>query len=335
MRTRLILLSVLCLAALAALAARPATADLPIQPFTATSYWKTPSSAPADPRSGAMISWLSSVLKADRKFVTIRASNLNGSSAQGTSVYYASATDPVWKLCHNPNYRTYGWTTDFDSVRIPAGAKAPTDNDADMMVYNESQGKLFWFTNMQFLSGRWCASQASVYFIGSNGLHGRLLQTDNLKNWGKHGLAPVTQAVRWSEVASGSVPHVMDVYIPAVSCNNRAPGGRDWFPLYLGTMCTSSAANSIPAGAVIRIKPSVDLSTYALSPTARIIATALQTYGAIVGDRSGVGNNVTVKLEDTVVEGKGNLWLNAGVKFDALKVIPISAYQVDLLGAPR
>ena len=335
MRTRLLLIAVLSLAVLAALAARPATADLPLERFTATSYWKTPSSAPADPRSGAMISWLSSVLKTDRKFVTIRASNLNGSSAQGTAVYYASATDPQWKICHNPNYKSYFWTTDFDSVRIPSGAKAPTDNDADMMVYNEFQGKLFWFTNMQFLSGRWCASQASVYFIGSNGLHGKLLQSDNVKNWGKHGLAPVTQAVRWSEVASGLVPHVMDVYIPSVSCNNQAPNGKDWFPLYQGTMCTTSATGSIPAGAVLRIKPTVDLSQYPLSPVARVLAQALQTYGAVIGDRSGVGNNVTIKLEDTVVEGKGNLWLNAGVKFDALKVIPLSAYQIDTLGTPR
>jgi len=66
-----------------------------------------------------------------------------------------------------------------------------------------------------------------------------------------------------------------------------------------------------------------------------VLAQALQTYGAVIGDRSGVGNNVTIKLEDTVVEGKGNLWLNAGVKFDALKVIPLSAYQIDTLGTPR
>ena len=330
MRTRLLLIAVLSLAVLAALAARPATADLPLEPFTATSYWKTPSSAPADPRSGAMISWLSSVLKTDRKFVTIRASNLNGSSAQGTAVYYASATDPQWKICHNPNYKSYFWTTDFDSVRIPSGAKAPTDNDADMMVYNTYQGKLFWFTNMQLISGRWCASQASVYYVGSNGLHGKLPQSDNVKNWGKHGLAPVTQAVRWGEVASGAVPHVMDLYIPSVSCNSD-----DWFPLYTGTMCTTSASNSIPAGAVLRIKPSIDLSQYPLNPSARIIARGLQQFGAVVGDRSGVGNNATIKLEDTVVEGKGNLWANAGLAFDSLKSIPISAYQIDKLGAGR
>jgi hypothetical protein len=311
------------------------TATGPFQPFTSTSYWRTPSSAPADARSGAMISWLSSVLKSDRRFVTIRATNLNSSSAQGTSVYYATASDPVYTICHNPRYTTYSWTADFNKVRIPSGAKAPTDNDADMMVYNEFQGKLFWFTNMQVISGRWCASQASVYYIGSNGLHGRLPQSTNPNNWGKHGLAPLTQAVRWGEVASGSVPHVMDLYIPAVSCNNQAPGGRDHFPLYLGTMCTTNAAGSIPAGAVLRIKPSVNLSQYALNPSARVIAQALQRYGAIVGDRSGVGNNATIKLEDTVVEGKGNLWTNAGLSFDSLKAIPISAYQIDTLGAAR
>jgi hypothetical protein len=140
----------------------------------------------------------------------------------------------------------------------------------------------------------------------------------------------VTQAVRWGEVASGAVPHVMDLYIPSVSCNSD-----DWFPLYTGTMCTTSASNSIPAGAVLRIKPSIDLSQYSLNPSARIIARGLQQFGAVVGDRSGVGNNATIKLEDTVVEGKGNLWANAGLAFDSLKSIPISAYQIDKLGAGR
>jgi hypothetical protein len=283
--------------AMGVLAGPAITATGPYQPFISTSYWRTPSSAPADAKSGAMVSWLSSVLKSDRRFVTIRATNLNSSSAQGTSVYYGASTDPAFKICHNPNYKTYSWTTDFDSVRIPSGARAPTDNDADMLVYNTYQGKLFWFTNMQMISGRWCASQASVYYVGSNGLHGKLPQSDNVKNWGKHGLAPVT--------------------------------------LYTGTMCTTSASNSIPAGAVLRIKPSIDLSQYPLNPSARIIARGLQQFGAVVGDRSGVGNNATIKLEDTVVEGKGNLWANAGLAFDSLKSIPISAYQVDKLGAGR
>ena len=200
----------------------------------------------------------------------------------------------------------------------------------DMIVYNAWNNRVYWFTNMQKINGRWCASQMSVYYTGSNGLHGSLSQSTNSHNWGKHGLAPITQAVRWGEVAGGNVPHVMDVYIPGVSCNYD-----DFFPLYTGTMCTTRASGSIPAGAILRIKPGINLANYRLNPAARVIARALQRYGAVVGDRSGWGNNVTIKLEDTVVEGKGNLWANAGLKFDSLKAIPLSAYQIDKLGAGR
>src|SRR4029079_73631 len=114
----------------------------------------------------------------------------------------------------------------------------------------------------------------------------------------------------------------------AISCNRD-----DVFPLYTGTMCTTHAANSIPAGAILRIRPRVNLSNYRLSPPARIIARALKRYGALVGDRSGVANSVTIKLEDTAVEGKGSLWANAGLRFDSLRNIPLSAYRIDKLGA--
>jgi hypothetical protein len=325
----LIFLAALTLAS-GVLAGPSATAAGRYQPFTKGSYWRTPSDNRASTASKAMIGWLRSVLHKDRRFVTIRASRLNGSSAQGTSVYFAGRSSPVWKICHNPRYKRYYWPIDFDHVRIPRGAHAPTDNDADMIVYNIFKGKVFWFTNMQKINGRWCASQASVYHTDSNGLHGRLARSTNRHNWGKHGLAPITQAIRWGEVASGRIPHVMNVYIPAISCNYD-----DFFPLYTGTMCTTHAKYSIPAGAILRIRPHVNLGLYRLSPAARVIAKALKYYGAVVGDRSGVGNNVTIKLEDVAVEGKGNLWLNAGLRFDSLRNIPLSAYRIDRLGAGR
>ena len=302
----------------------------PYEPFETSSYWKKASTNTADPRSSAMISWLASMLHSDRRFVTVRASKLNGSTAQGTTVYWASSSAHAYSICHNPNYTRYTFPAEATSVRIPTGAHAPSDNDGDMIVYNTFANKVFWFTNMRMISGRWCASQMSVYYTGSNGLHGALPQSDQSKNWGKHGLAPITQAVRWNEVAAGNVPHVMDIYIPAISCNYD-----DFFPLYTGTMCTTHATSSIPAGAILRIKPGVNLSNYHLNPAALVIARALQRYGAIVGDRSGVGNNATIKLEDTVDEGKGNLWWNAGLRYDSLKAIPISAYQIDKLGAGR
>ena len=330
----LLLIVVLAGTALTVLTSTGSAGTLPAEPFTSSSYWRTPDTAPADAHSASMISWLQSVLPSDRRFVTIRASHLNGSTAQGTTVYYASSGDHAYSICHNPHYTRYSFPPEATSVRIPAGAHAPTDNDADMIVYNSFAGRVFWFTNMQLVGGNWCASQMSVYYTSSNGLYGMLPASTNSHNWGKHGLAPITQAVRWSEVSAGVVPHVMDIYIPAISCHHAA-GGRDYFPLYQGTMCTTSATNAIPAGAVIRIKPTVNLANIKLNPYARVIATALQKYGAVVGDRSGVGNNATIKLEDTVDEGKGNLWANVGLNSYSLSAIPLSDYQVDKLGASR
>jgi hypothetical protein len=50
-----------------------------------------------------------------------------------------------------------------------------------------------------------------------------------------------------------------------------------------------------PEGARIRIKPSIDLSTFDLSPQAMTIARALQEYGAVIGDQS--GGPASLKLE--------------------------------------
>src|SRR5439155_10257416 len=92
------------------------TATAPYEPFESVSYWRTASANTADAKSSTMLSWLSSVLSSDRRFVTVRASNLNGSTAQGTTVYYATSSDPKYTICHNPKYKTYFWPTDMNSV---------------------------------------------------------------------------------------------------------------------------------------------------------------------------------------------------------------------------
>src|SRR5579862_3206560 len=121
-RIRPLLLIVLVAgAALSVVTSTGAATSLPTEPFTSSSYWRTPSTNPADAHSAAMISWLQSVLPSDRRFVTIRASHLNGSTAQGTTVYYAASSDHVYSICHNPHYTKYTFPPEATSVRIPAG----------------------------------------------------------------------------------------------------------------------------------------------------------------------------------------------------------------------
>src|SRR5205823_3337123 len=54
------------------------TAAGPYEPFTYRSYWRKISTNEASRRSPEMMKWLASVLKPDRRFVTIRATRLNG-----------------------------------------------------------------------------------------------------------------------------------------------------------------------------------------------------------------------------------------------------------------
>jgi hypothetical protein len=74
----------------------------------------------------------------------------------------------------------------------------------------------------------------------------------------------------------------------------------------------------VPEGIVVRIKASVDLKSKNLSPAALIVATALQTYGAVVGDNSGSGDNL--KLQSNAN------WTGMLTK-DSLKSIPWTDYE--------
>jgi hypothetical protein len=325
-RRHILILSGAC--ALLGLSAAAAYAGTVYEAFTPTSFWRMPSDAAPDPNSAGYMSWLQS--QVTNKYVVLRATAMSGSSSQGTPVYFAKQTDPHFSICHNPNFKSYSFAPQATDVAVPATAQTDaTDNDKDMIVYNNFAHRVFWFTEMQKINGNWCAFQMSVYDTTSNGIEKGLATSTSTVNWGHHGINPITQAVRWAEVKNGSVPHVMEVYIPNIGCHAAV------WPLDGNTYCTVTAANAVPAGAVLRIKPSVDLSTIPLNPYARVIAQALQTYGAIVGDHSGTGNAIAIKLEDTATEGKGNLWADAGLKSSSLSAIPLSDYQIDTLGANR
>jgi hypothetical protein len=97
------------------------------------------------------------------------------------------------------------------------------------------------------------------------------------------------------------------------------------FPL-VGSDGVSSNPSAPPEGVRIRIKKSVDLGSLNLSPSAVVVAQALQDYGGVIGDQS--GDNVILKVENTVAEGRGRLWegvLNAGslsaIRLDDFKVV--------------
>jgi hypothetical protein len=120
--------------------------------------------------------------------------------------------------------------------------------------------------------------------------------------------------VRWDEVKGGAVNHVLKV-----------SGGPEMSTRWVFTMTGSdgkgSASNPAipPEGLRLRIRPSVDLTKLGLHPEALVIAKALQDYGMYLGDS---GGTTALKLENTRVEGRGQLWDLTGQDLCGLPFTP-------------
>jgi hypothetical protein len=97
------------------------------------------------------------------------------------------------------------------------------------------------------------------------------------------GLPMLAGMVRFDEVASGDVGHVVTMSAP-----NIKAGAFVWPALASDGRSTSPDAP--PMGTWLRLKPGVDLS--ALGPQARVVAQALKDHGAIIND-TGPGSGIS------------------------------------------
>ena len=200
------------------------------------------------------------------------------------------------------------------------GAQPDPSSDAEMTVYDVSRGLVYalWHASYSPSSETWSACGGTVFYLNSNGLAGSLPASDQVRNDGHRGVPPSSFAIRWREIRSGAIHHVLKISVNTTRCAHV-------FPM-IGDECGTYAAYAPPEGTRIRLKPGIDLGRLPLSPAARIVASALQTYGAVVGDES--AGPITLKVENTVAEGRGAKWkgvLNttslAGIQLDDFEVV--------------
>jgi hypothetical protein len=69
------------------------------------------------------------------------------------------------------------------------------------------------------------------------------------------------------------------------------------------------------------------------SDAALVIARAMQRYGAVIGDQSGVP--MALKLENLPVEGRSERWSDVGIDSDSLASIPFDDFECIQLGYHR
>jgi len=282
--------------------------------FTSTSYWNTalPQDAPVDPHSNAIISFL--MHDNANPFVMLTGTGPGG--RWGHPIYWAKPTDPTYAV---RNSCSFAMPPEFGVVRIPKAAHPDPGSDSDMTVYDLQRGVVYalWHATYDPAADRWSSCGGTAYYLSSNGLDGRLAQTDQPANSGHRGLPPPTYAVRYDEIRAGHIDHVLRINVNTTACAHV-------FPM-TGDECGTHDPSAPPEGTRIRIDPSIDLTKLHLSPAALVIARALQTYGAVIGDQTGA--SATIQVEGVVLEGRGWLWKGV-LGPNALRTLPYTDFQV-------
>jgi hypothetical protein len=258
-------------------------------------------------------------LKADNVSPFIKLSGVQSNGGWGTPIYWTKQDDPVYSVVPT----RYPLPPEFTQLRIPVGARPAATTDGEMVVYDlQADGVAhMWKASYDTATNTWSAGGGAYYYLSSNGLHGSLAQSDDQRNFGHRGVPGAIHAVRWDEIQAGSIDHVLKIAVNTASANYA-------FPM-VGSDGSTEEPYAPPEGARIRIKPSVDLNKLNLSPAARVVARALQTYGAVVGDQT--GGEVMLKVENTVMEGRGWVW-NGVLNVDSLRAIPLDSYEFVKLG---
>lgn len=243
------------------------------RPFTAGAYWNTRlGNAPLSPYSAAWI----------RDAVAHSGTHLNLVLGDwGMPVYRSSASDPLVQLTSG------GHTVRF---HIPTGARPMSANDAALTVIDPTTNQVVGLFGAHVSGGKWSVSGLSRYRYSSNGIAGGL-PGGRKANFGHRGIPASVPAVTKAEIRRGAIRHRLEIYWHETAAATPE-GPSAYFPM---TGSESGKTGVVPEGAVIRIKPSVDLKQLHLSRAAYVIARALQKYGAVVGDNSGQGNSLKLQ----------------------------------------
>jgi hypothetical protein len=283
----------------------------PWRTFTSSSYWNKPlpADAPEDPASREIIDWLHDNSKiGDRIHPYLRLAGTSPSGHWGIPIFLGHADDPVQPIiddCRHPD------PPQLARVHVPTNAAPDPTSDAELVIVDFVTGRQYGLWLAYRKNGILHSCWTSVYYNASNGISGEFYphESNEEQNWGYRGVPPYVYGVRRGEIVYGEIPHVLKITTSG-TCNH-------YFPMNDHAPCSSSSA---PAqGTLIRIRPEVDLSDFSLSPAARIIARAIQKYGALIGERSGGTTNL--KVENCVVEHGTQCWKSV-LRAKSLRSIP-------------
>ncbi|AKF09163.1 hypothetical protein [Sandaracinus amylolyticus] len=258
-------------------AGTPPTTPTAWRPFGASSPWNTriASNVAIRPDSAQLIEHLRTSTRWPGLGVNVR--------PWGIPMYSASSSTPlvrvVASLSNEGENRTFWWP-------VPAGAESDPEADGHLLIVDRATGREYDFWNgRRQADGSWTCSLCATADMNGTGV--RPPKGGSTPWYESHGSRacgfPLAAGlITAEEMRAGRIDHALAIAYPGIR--------QRWFrsPASTGHPANGivSPDRGIPCGGRIQLDPSVNVDALGLTPSARIIARALQEYGAYVGDYS-------------------------------------------------
>lgn len=275
--------------------------------YATTSFWNTPipSNPTLDPASANIVT----------KSIAAYASNANFSNTDSWGIGLAHAT---------PSSKVYTvactqYCTGSVQFPIPPGATPSTGSDHHLAVVNGSQELDMWNAFYDSTKDTWSAGFLTV--TDDTGWGADCAQGQHCNGAVAAGFGLLGGEVRPEEIAQGHIDHALSITTPYtraayIACPATHDDGK-----YIDTA-------AIPEGALIQLDPSYNVDAQSWPAWEKIVAKALQKYGAYVSD---TGGSMAVRGFTNVNTGN-TTWSSAGTpKGPSLSNLPWSSVRVMLI----
>ncbi|WP_324967094.1 hypothetical protein [Mycobacterium sp.] len=231
-------------------------------------------------------------------------------NAYSPTLYIVPAGQPTVtvQIPSNPNLQAA-----MQAVPIPSGAYPAPGTDGQMIVYQPSSDTMWEFWRAYQSNGQWYASAGGrIPHVSTNvGYYQNIPNTNNScstnpqvkyceqSSWGGSaaGIPLLTGLTTIPQLQSGQIDHAVLLALP-----DNAANVWSWPAQH----SDGTGDSIIPEGAWFRVNPNVNIDAWfaslnrPIAPIERMLAQAMQTYGAVVVNRS---TSVTVGSENWTVSG--------------------------------
>lgn len=304
------------------LAVLPVSAQtFPARPtFAPTSFWyqPIPKDAPINPKSAAYVAEFDRQYHSYYNTVGV---NLGAYSAPVYAVGPQTKTVAVaqWDC---QNYLDPDLPRQWAAVPIPDYARPAYGTDAEMVIYQPSTDTMWEFWQARQVDGHWqaCWGGKLAGVSRSNGIWPQRYGV------AATGLPFAPGQITAKELKDGSIRHVIGIALVDAEKSsifswpaNRSDGYNP-----------QNAPNRIPEGIRFRLDPTINVDTLNISPVAKTIAKAAQTYGFVVWDKAG---SISLRFENPLaytLVGQSDPYpaiLNGAPTYAVLKGIPWDRLQ--------